>query len=81
MDKVKEINNNKLLEDYNYQELESLKWEIKKLPEFVMSNKEQNKWFNKLTSIQNKILDKAEKDHSIYSREKKVIRFLVLSII
>ena len=35
-----------------------------------MSNKEQNKWFNKLTGIQNKILDKAEKDHSIYSRKK-----------
>ena len=76
MDKVKEINNEKLLEEYNYQELDSLKWKIKDLPEFVISNKEQNKWFNKLTGLQNKILDKAEKDHSIYSREKKVERYI-----
>ena len=76
MDKVKEINNEKLLEEYNYKELDSLKWKIKDLPEFVMSNKEQNEWFNKLTSLQNEILDKAEKDHSIYSREKKVERYI-----
>lgn len=76
MDKVKEIQNEKFLKDYNYQELESLKWKIKELPEFVMSNKEQNKWFNKLTNLQNEILDKAEKDHSIYSREKKVERYI-----
>ena len=76
MDKVTEINNEKLLEEYNYQELDSLKWKIKDLPEFVMSNEEQNKWFNKLTNLQNEILDKAEKDHSIYSRDKKVERYI-----
>ena len=66
----------KPLEEYDYQELDNLKWKIKDFPTFIISENEQNKWFNKITNIQNNILDKVEKDHSYYSKEEKVEKYI-----
>jgi len=70
------IRDEKPLKEYDYQELESLKWKIKDLPTFILSENQQNKWFTKLTNIQIKILDKVEKDHLSYSRKEKVERYI-----
>ena len=66
----------KSLDEYTYQDLDILKWKIKELPTFIMSLDKQNKWFNKLSDIQKEILDKVEKDHSSYSRQEKVVRYI-----
>lgn len=71
-----QIRYEKSLKEYDYQELESLKWRIKDLPTFILSENQQNKWFTKLTNMQIKILDKVEKDHSSYSRKEKVERYI-----
>lgn len=76
MDKVKENSKKeKKLEEYDYQELDTLKWKIKEMPDFVISNDKQNSWFNKISKLQEKILDEYEK-HSNGSRYDKVKKYL-----
>jgi len=70
------IRDEKPLEEYDYQELESLKWKILDLPTFLISENEQLDWFNKISKMQKDILDKVENVHSKYSREEKVARYI-----
>ena len=76
-EKIEEkIRDEKPLEEYDYNELDSLKWKIKELPTFLISEEEQSNWFNKITKMQTDILDIVEKNHSKYSRKEKVEKYI-----
>ena len=77
MDKVENSRPDKKLEEYDYKELDSLKWKIREMPNFVISYDEQNSWFNKITKLQDDILNQYEKqsNSSRYDKVKKYLEY------
>lgn len=72
----KQLENEKKLEEYDIDSLVELYHNINRLPNFVLSYKDKNKWFEKIEKYKNIILDKVEKQHSKYSRKEKIQKWI-----